>query len=576
MTSEKSSAAKSKSIEEKTAFSPEQIVPTVVVQESGIQPEEKAVAEIIRIKPRRLWIVVILLGLTFDYLFWEQILGINYTIFLFLCLTAGLFVLISNDLRPALKSLFLIVPFTFFTIVAFLRQEPLTIFLAYALSLFSIGLFTVTYFGGRWPFYRLSGYFRKFFLLLGDMIARPLGLIRQTRKERLERGVGVKGRFVWGLLRGLIIALPLVLCFGSLLASADLVFNQKMDDLFEEFTAEKITENIQRFVLIVSCAYLLAGTFLHSALRSGDNELTGEDKPLINPFLGFTETSVILASISILFSVFVFVQFQYFFGGETNIGVAGYTYSQYARRGFNELVTVAFFSLVLILGLNSLTHWENELQRKIHTGLNILLIALVLVILVSAYQRIALGIEWHGFSRLRLYPRIFLIWLGMLFVAVAVLEVARQERFFAFAVVLAAIGFAVSVTLFNIDAATVKHNVFRAWHGKNLNVPHLASLSTDAIPALAEEFLSPALPESTREGVGAILACYRYFEDYPHVSPYDWRSFNLSRWRAHEALQSIRPHLAGYVIRYNKWPVRVRTPGNILYDCQDYTSREDD
>ena len=117
-----------------------------------------------------------------------------------------------------------------------------------------------------------------------------------------------------------------------------------------------------------------------------------------------------------------------------------------------------------------------------------------MVISFLAYQRISLGIDWHGFSRFRLYPRIFLIWLGILLVAVVVLEIFQRERYFAFVAVLASMGFAVTLTLVNVDAATVKHNVFRAWHGKNLNTPHLASLSTDAVPALAEEFLSPSLP----------------------------------------------------------------------------------
>ena len=160
-------------------------------------------------------------------------------------------------------------------------------------------------------------------------------------------------------------------------------------------------------------------------------------------------------------------------------------------------------------------------------------------------------------------------------IAVAVLEFIRRERYFTFAAVLAALGFAVTLTLFNVDAAIVKRNVYRSWHGRNLNVPHLASLSTDAIPALAEEFVSPALPTSTHEGVGAILACYKYFEDAPHVSEYDWRSFNLSSWQAHQALEEIRPGLDGFVIRYKKYPVRVRTPNGVLYPCTAYDAAND-
>jgi hypothetical protein len=520
----------------------------------------------ITIPPAILWCVSIALGFLFDFLFWEQLVGINYFIFLGLCVIGGVIVLRSAGHKPAFNTLILVIPLTFFAAFAFLRQEPLTSFLAYALSLFSLGVFAVTYLGGKWYLYRLSTYIFKFFHLIGDMIGRPAGFIFQTRKQQLINGQQNKSS-LWGLLRGLLISLPIIFCLGSLLASGDLVFNQKLGEFFDDFTSEKIYEYIQRIVLIAGCVYLTMGVFIHSYLSSRDEKINNSTTSTIKAFLGFTETAVILTSVSVLFFLFVGVQFRYFFGGETNIGVDGYTYSQYARRGFNELITVAFISLVIVMGLRGVVRLESNLQRKIYTGLNILMIVLVLIILASAYQRISLGIDWHGYSRLRLYPRIFLIWLAILFVAVAVLITVKQERYFVFSLVLATFGFAATIALFNIDAATVKHNVFRAWHGKKLNVAHLASLSEDAVPALAEEFFSSALPDSTRDGVGAILACYAYFEDNPHISPYDWRSFNLSHWESHNTLKEIRPYLTGYVIKLDRYPVQVKTPTDALYDC---------
>jgi hypothetical protein len=544
----------------------------VAAQESVLEPvrtlpdaqlKEKVAREIIVIKqPIRLWLSVLFLGWIFDFLFWEQTMGINFALFLASALIGGLFLLLSEDHRPSWKSLWLLLPCLFFAVITFVRQEPVTLFLAYAFTLFSIGLFATSYLGGRWPLYRLSHYFHKFFLLIGDTLLRPFDLFRQTQKEALAAGKDGKRLPIGGILRGLLIALPIVICFGSLLASADVVFNQKLDDFFD---GEKISEYLQRFALILLFAYLLAGSFLHAMLRSRDENITGEEKTLLKPFLGFTESAVVLGSVALLFLTFVIVQFQYFFGGETNIGVQGYTYSQYARRGFNELVVVAFFSLVLILGLSTVTRREEETQKRVYSGLSVGVVGLVMVILVSAYQRISLAIDWHGFSRLRLYPRMFLIWLGILLVAVVVLEIYRRERYFGFAVVLACIGFAVSLTLVNVDAAIIRHNVPRSLHGKNLNVAHLASLSIDAVPALVDEYF--LMPVSKREGVGAILACYRYRESRPHMAEDDWRSFNLSEWQARQALERIRPYLAGYVIKYQGWPDKVRTPTGKLYDC---------
>ncbi len=178
---------------------------------------------------------------------------------------------------------------------------------------------------------------------------------------------------------------------------------------------------------------MLAGSFLHASTQSQDEKLVGEEKPAIEPFIGFTESSIVLGSVAALFLLFVSVQFRYFFGGILNIGFQGqgFTYSQYARRGFNELVAVAFLSLLLILGFSILTRRENNTQRRIYSGLSVAIVALVMIMLDSAFQRLALAVDWHGFSRLRVYPQIFMVWVGVLLVAVVILrEMVRDDPLF--------------------------------------------------------------------------------------------------------------------------------------------------
>ena len=512
-----------------------------------------------KFNPNRLWIVAILLGWIFDFLFWKQETGFNFALFSTLCLLGGFGLLLADGFRPARKSLWLLLPFAFFAVIAFLRQEPLTIFLAYTFAIFSVGVLASTYLGGRWIRYSLADYLRNFFQLIGSMLWRGFVFYRDVNKEQ----AGAKKPFlIWAVLRGLLIALPIVLCFGSLLASADVIFNQIIARIFEDFNPG---EEILQALIILACAYLLVGVFLHTASHSRDEKLLGEEQPLVKQFLGFTESSIVLGSVAVLFLIFVVIQFQYFFGGQTNIGVEGFTYSQYARRGFNELITVAFFSLVMILSLGSFTRRENETERRAYSALSVVIVAEVMVILVSAFQRINLAIDWHGYSRLRLYPQIFLVWLGLLLIVVAALEVLRRERYLAFAAALASIGFAVSLSVFNVDASIVTHNLERVAQGKNLNVPHLASLSADAVPALVEKFNDPFLPTDVHEGVGAILVCYVY-----SIRPdkeLDWRSFNLSNWQARESLQQIQPQLTTYRYNDKKGPPRIRTPNNVLYEC---------
>ena len=55
--------------------------------------------------------------------------------------------------------------------------------------------------------------------------------------------------------------------------------------------------------------------------------------------LGLIEVATLLISVDLLFLVFVWIQFAYLFGGQANITLEGYTYAEYARRGFFELLT---------------------------------------------------------------------------------------------------------------------------------------------------------------------------------------------------------------------------------------------
>ena len=146
------------------------------------------------------------------------------------------------------------------------------------------------------------------------------------------------------------------------------------------------------------------------------------------------------------------------------------------------------------------------------------------------------------------------------------LEIFHHERYFAFAFVLASLGFAVSLTLVNVDSAIVKRNIFRVSQGKNLNVGHLASLSNDAVPALVEAYRSPNISETTKEGIGAVLLCY--INSYKYEKSVDWRSFNYSSWQASQLLTDVQPQLTAYRVSGTGNSLRVLTPGNILYECQ--------
>ena len=530
---------------------------------------------LMKANPNRFWFTVILLGWAFDFLFWKKPAGVNFFIYVALCLVTGIFLLNADGLRLTSRSSLLLLPIIFLSAMTFFRQEPLTVFLSVSMTIFLMGVFAITYLGGQWTRFGLIDYFFGYLTLIGSMIARPLGFAAEVRRD--QPSVSEKrSSSVLPVLRGIVIALPVIAIFASLLSSADPIFADRFKKFTDLFKIDNLPEYIFRLVYILIFAYAIAGIFLHAAQKSNDQV---EEKPRFTPFLGFTESTIVLGSIVILFTAFVAIQFQYFFGGQANIHIEGYTYAEYARKGFGELVAVAFFSLLLLLGLGAITRRDTESQRRTFSALGVGLVGLVLVMLISAFQRLVLYETAYGFSRLRTYTHVFMIWLALLLVTVVVLEIMRHERVAGLAMILASLGFIVSLTLLNIDAFIVEKNVQRELRAPadksltqgrvDLDTQYFLDLSDDAVPALASAFQNKALPVAVREKVGAALFCKRY-ERQQNEDKIPWQSFHFSRFTADQIFTNIKKGLDAYTVTDTNWPMKIETPSGEEFSCYQY------
>jgi len=520
----------------------------------------------------RFWTIVILLGWAFDFLFWEKPLGINFAIYVTLVLATGILLLQMEGLRLTRGASLLLLPIGFLATMTFIRLEPMTVFLSVVGVLFLMGVFALTYRSGQWTRYALLDYVFGFLRLVGSMIVRPLGFMAENRREPSSL-TEKRTAHIWPVVRGIVIALPVIAIFASLLSSADPIFAKRFEDFIELFKIENLPEYIFRLVYILIFAYALAGTFLHAAQKSDE---AVQAKTWVSPFLGFTESTIVLGSVVLLFIAFVVIQFQYFFGGQANINIEGYTFSEYARKGFGELVAVAFFSLLMLLGLGAITCRETESQRRVFSSLGVALVGLVIVMLISAYQRLVLYEAAYGFSRLRTYTHVFMIWLGLLLITVVILEMNRRERAVGLAMILVALGFIISINLLNVDAFIVKQNVQRELRGINdkafaqgradLDAQYFLDLSDDAIPALVSAYQGKSLPVPVKAKIGASLACFRYRRGQA-AREFPWQSFHFSRYYADRAFTEVKKDLDAYKIVDKDWPVKVQTPGGEEFSC---------
>ena len=370
------------------------------------------------------------------------------------------------------------------------------------------------------------------------------------------------------VLRGVAIALPILLIFGALFVAADAVF--------EGFVRRTLNIDFELLfshsLLIAALSWFTAG-YLRGSLIGGFTKVTqaftesdviktqvlsvteikDEDAPktedtpkaeekkkwdwqnfdnsvLPQGFtLGAIETSIILGLINLLFLSFVILQLPYLFGGmELVQNTPDFKLAEYARRGFGELVAVAALVLPILLVSHWLLRKDNPTNEKLYRILAGVQIVLLFVIMLSAAQRLFLltGNLGYGLTTVRFYPMVFMLWLACIFVwfAVTVLRGAREQ--FAWGALWLALFVLGTLHVFNPDEYIVRTNVRLMQEGRMFDSNYVTELSDDAAPALLESL--PAM--------GFEQQCMIKYKLSARLekaqTENDFRTWNFSRWKA--------------------------------------------
>ena len=356
---------------------------------------------------------------------------------------------------------------------------------------------------------------------------RVLGSLRRALPDGAGRSWLARAAPV---LRGLLIAVPLVILFVALFAAADAVFARIAGDLF--------TWNLDlgsvpaRIVFALVVAWLSAGLFVFVAAGSGDDQPAGEAAPW-QIHLGAAETTTVLAVLDLLFVAFVALQGAYLFGGQDTLAASGLTYAEYARRGFFELLVAAFVVGGLVLAA------EATVARRTRGYLTaaIGLVVLTAVVLGSALLRLRLYQEAYGWTELRFYVLAAIVWLAIGCAVAIVALAANRSRWLLHAMVAVSIVFGLAFNLIGPVRLVAEQNVARAVHPElvapggeaGLDVVYLGSLGDDALPVLVENLCSLPSPFAARAYDLAKAWTGRLAHNEPGRA---WQAWNLSRERA--------------------------------------------
>ena len=273
---------------------------------------------------------------------------------------------------------------------------------------------------------------------------------------------------------GLGILIPLLIVFEALFASADPLFEQYISGMFDVISLPSWISHMfgtafwsVAFVAVLGLSFWRRVAF----------------KPHMRPDQsGHTESVVVLGGVIILFATFLIVQASYLFGGEAAFQATDYTFSEYARRGFDELVAVATIVILLFL---SLRFFHGDRATHVLRALHGVLFGETLLVLISAIVRMNLYVDAYGYTTARLFTYWFLAVVAAL-LALAFIHLIRdiaQPRFVRQGLVLVGV-FALTFVLSAPDAMSFRLNTDRILTQGSVNQIDVYNASAEAYDML--------------------------------------------------------------------------------------------
>ncbi|WP_339859626.1 DUF4173 domain-containing protein [Pseudohongiella acticola] len=332
---------------------------------------------------------------------------------------------------------------------------------------------------------------------------------------------------VRGVIKGLLLAAPMLLVFALLFASADARFDGYLSTVSQVFSFMAVEHLITMTLMSIVAFGLLA-----MALHKPD---PGQVEVSQTLSLGREETLIIMGSLVLLFLVFVVLQAGYLFGGQSIIEqTSGLTLAEYARRGFFEMLVVAGLTLMLLLAMSGL-----RCDLRYYRPLAAIMVLLVLIIMISALQRLLLYVDAFGLTMDRLLALGVMLWLAGSLVGFVMTVLRGCPQGFAFGSVVFGMILLLVAGFMNPAAWVAKTNLERALvSGDNqIDVTYLRRLGADAVPVVLTMF--DDLPDQVQCELGRFLTEAWSVEQ----SATDWRQWNASRVAAQRQVDLNRDKL---------------------------------
>ena len=356
--------------------------------------------------------------------------------------------------------------------------------------------------------------------------------------KRGKSSSSTKTKYFLHIFLGLLIGTPFIMIVVFLLSSADATFKNIFDNLFNFDIS--IPKNIGTLIWSLPMATYLYALIYGSSIEDNSKSFNIDkfNKTMDNaasiPRLSLYTVNAVICCFYILF---IGIQATYFIDILGGSLPTDFTYSDYARRGFFELLAVALINIVFITAAKILSvKNENNKYLRIHIILNSIL---TLVLISVAFAKMYLYISTYGLTTLRIIPSVFMIFLCFVFAFIIMGEFKKNFPVTKLSFYAGNILF-VLLCLANIDAVVARYNLNAYMNG---NLPYydiydLKESDMAAMPVIYKAWKNSSdkeLKEKLHSSAESIMRYYSFDIDEPI-------SYNYTRNKALGIEKSMKLH----------------------------------
>jgi hypothetical protein len=163
------------------------------------------------------------------------------------------------------------------------------------------------------------------------------------------------------------------------------------------------------------------------------------------------------------------------------------------------------------------------------------MLALLVIVVLSALRRMQLYQAEFGLTVLRVYATALMLWVAVLLALFAATVLRGRARGFAWRGLLTGAACLLGLNVLNPEALIVRTNVRRGSEAHRLDVAYLTRLSADAVPAL-----KASLPRlSAHEQCVVRGALVRKLGPAGPADDRGWRSWSVARARARAVTRAL-------------------------------------